>query len=287
MREHRTQPRRLSAHPDVSALPVPASPVSVTRLGPACPPASVVYVHGMLVDSSYWTPLVEHLDARLDGAVAQIVYDQRGHGRTPRPAGEAAIGLRTFLDDLNTVVAQASGAVVLVAHSVAISLVTAWVEEYPQRARELAGIVLFNGCPHFPAPLRSAVSTGRATRRRFRRRGHRVVEVLGSSIADPTTRESNYDAALDVLAAYGRLHLTEKATSTLRTIPTWVLAARRDPVVAPGSAQRLADQIWADFDSVPDAGHSLPHVDPARAAEPILAALEVAYRTQRQDGAVW
>ncbi|MEV0027924.1 alpha/beta fold hydrolase [Nocardia sp. NPDC050793] len=259
----------------------------MTRLGPASAPASVVYVHGMLTDSRYWTPLVEHLHARLDGAITQIIYDQRGHGGSPRPAGAAGIELAVFVEDLDTVVAHAPGAVVLVAHSVAISLVAAWVERYRQRARALAGLVLFNGCPAFPPRLTPVTSTGRATRRRLRRHGQQVADLLGSGIDDPVAGQGTLDVALDVLAAYGRLRLTEDAVSTLRTIPTWVLAGRRDPVVAAGSAERLAEQIWADLDSVPDAGHSLPFVDPVRAAEPILAALEVAYRTQRQGGGPW
>ncbi|WP_162272711.1 alpha/beta fold hydrolase [Nocardia lijiangensis] len=259
----------------------------MTRLGPASSPASVVYVHGMLADSRYWTPLVEHLHARLDGAITQIVYDQRGHGHSPRPTGGGGMGLAVFLEDLDTVVAHAPGAVVLVAHSVAISLATAWVARYRPRARTLAGLVLFNGCPDFPPRLPSVMSAGRATRRRFLRRGQRVADLLSSGIADAVAGEGNLDAALDVLAAYGRLPLTEDATSTLRSIPTWVLAGREDPVVAAGSAARLAEQIWADFDSVPDAGHSLPFIDPVRAAAPVLAALEVAYRSQRQDGVPW
>ncbi|MEU2258101.1 alpha/beta fold hydrolase [Nocardia xishanensis] len=259
----------------------------MTRLGPASAPASVVYVHGMLSDARYWAPLVDHLHARLDGAITQIVYDQRGHGGSRRSAGGVGMGLAVFVEDLDAVVAHAPGAVVLVAHSVAISLVTAWVERYPQRARALAGLVLFNGCPDFPPRLPSVMSTGRATRRRFRRRAQRAVELLSSGIADPVACEADLDVALDVLAAYGRLRLTEDAVGTLRTIPTWVLAGRGDPVVAAGSAERFAEQIWADYDSVPEAGHSLPYVNPVRAAEPVLAALEVAYRTQRQDGGPW
>ncbi|WP_067479999.1 alpha/beta fold hydrolase [Nocardia amamiensis] len=272
--------------------------LAASHIGPASAPASVVYVHGMLTDSTYWGPLTGHLHRRLDGGIAQIVYDQRGHGHS----GHTDPGVRTTLpmlvDDLDAVLAHAHGAIVLVAHSVASLLVQAWVEQYPHRARALAGIVLFNGCPELPwLPASEVHDTGR----RSRRRGSQLVRELTSYLYEPPARYGlprrsvfaglgrgrnsvNLDATLATLAAYGSAALTGETASILRSIPTWVVTGELDPVVEPSNSRHLAEHIWGDYDSVPGAGHSLPHSDPATASAPILAALEVAYRTHQQDG---
>ncbi|WP_063043331.1 alpha/beta fold hydrolase [Nocardia pseudovaccinii] len=282
-------------HPDASSFAITAPDgvqLSAARLGPACPPASVVYLHAMFTDSSYWTPLTEHLHQRLDGGIAQIVYDQRGHGASEHPQTEAATILRTLVDDLDTVLAHAHGAVVLVAHSIASLLVQAWAEQCPGRARALTGIVLFNGCPEFPWLPRPGIHVEGS---RSRQRGRQLVEELTADLSEPPTRyrlprrnlvdavrsgrsSGNLDA---VLAACSGTALTHEAASILRCVPTWVLTGQLDPVVAPSRSERLAEQIWGEYDSIPGAGHSLPYVEPAKACEPILAALEVAYRTQQ------
>ncbi|MEU2032585.1 alpha/beta fold hydrolase [Nocardia amamiensis] len=275
--------------------------LSASRIGPAAAPASVVYVHGMLTDSTYWRPLTGHLHRRLDGGIAQIVYDQRGHGSSGHTDPGVRTTLPTLVDDLDAVLAHAHGAVVLVAHSVASLLVQAWVEQYPRRARALAGIVLFNGCPEFPwLPASEVHDTGS----RSRRRGSQLVAELTSYLYEPPARyglprrsvfaglgrgrrSANLDATLATLAAYGSAALTGETASIMRSIPTWVLTGELDPVVEPSSSRHLAEHIWGDYDSVPGAGHSLPHSDPAAASAPILAALEVAYRTHQQDGGPW
>ncbi|WP_433620909.1 alpha/beta fold hydrolase [Nocardia sp. CA-120079] len=295
-REHNTVHLR-GAKPFTIAAP-DGLRVSATRLGPECPPASVVYVHAMLTDSTYWTPLTECLHQRLDGAIAQIVYDQRAHGTSEHPAPEARTVLPTLVDDLDTVLAHAHGAVVLVAHSVATLLVQAWAEQYPQRARALAGIVLFNGCPEFPwRPTPDIHAEGRRSRRAARQ----LLEEMTTYLFEPplryraprrspfgatggATRLENLDAMLADLAVYSGAALTDEAASALRAVPSWVLTGQLDPVVVPSRSEHLAERIWGDYDSVPDAGHSLPYVEPGKACEPILAALEVAYRTQQQHG---
>ncbi|WP_327100329.1 alpha/beta hydrolase [Nocardia vinacea] len=298
---HTTREHRSAHHRDASPVTIAAPDglrLSAARLGPAHPPASVVYVHALLTDSTYWTPLTECLHQRLDGGIAQIVYDQRAHGTSEHSAPGARAILPTLVDDLDTVLAHAHGAVVLVAHSVASLLVQAWAEQYPHRARALAGIVFFNGCPEFPwRPTDDIHVEGRRSRRaarqllgelttylfepplRYRAPRRSPFDAIGGA-----TRLENLDAMLADLAVYGGATLTGEAASVLRAVPSWVLTGQLDPVVAPSRSQHLAERIWGDYDSVPDAGHSLPYVEPGKACEPILAALEVAYRTQQQHG---
>ncbi|WP_327116050.1 alpha/beta hydrolase [Nocardia sp. NBC_01730] len=294
--------RRTAHRRDASPFTVTAPDglrLSAARLGPKRPPASVVYVHTILTDSTYWRPLTEHLHQRLDSGIAQLVYDQRTHGASRHPGPGVRTTLPMLVDDLDAVLTHAHGAVILVAHSVASLLVQAWAEQYPHRARTLTGIVLFNGCPEFPwRPTPDAIH---ADGRRSRRAGRQLLEELTTYLFEPPvrcrlprrrlfdtvgsgTRSENFDAMLADLAAYSGAALTGEAASILRGVPTWVLTGPLDPVVAPSRSQHMAERIWGDYDSFPDAGHSLPYAEPAKACGPILAALEVAYRTQQQHG---
>ncbi|WP_378742869.1 alpha/beta fold hydrolase [Nocardia brasiliensis] len=292
------------AHQDVCPFPIVArdgARLSAVRLGSASAPASVVYVHGMFTDARYWMPLVEHLHHRLEGGIAQICYDQRGHGSSDCATRETPLSLEIMAGDLNTVLDHIHGAVVLAAHSVAALLVQEWARRNPARARALSGIVLFNACTEFF--YTSATSHEHLPGLLERRSRHSAIEELSSHLytappserwlpvrkrsADPTAVQrlrENAGAVLAELSAYPRAVLTSEAADVLRDIPTWVLAGQRDPVVTPSRSQRLAEQIWAEYDTIPGAGHSLPHVDPGPASEPILAALEVAYRAHRQNG---
>ncbi|MEU7219736.1 alpha/beta fold hydrolase [Nocardia iowensis] len=291
-------------HQDACPFPVVApdgARLSAVRIGSASAPASVVYVHGMFTDASYWKPLVEHLHHRLEGGIAQICYDQRGHGSSDCATRETPLNLEVMAGDLAAVLDHVDGAVVLAAHSVAALLVQEWAGRNPARARALSGIVLFNACAEFPyTPVTSHEILPGLLERRGR---YSAIEELSSLLytappserwlparkrsADPSAVQrlrATAEAALAELSAYPPAVLTNEAADVLRDIPTWVLAGQRDPVVTPSRSQRLAEQIWADYDTIPGAGHSLPHVDPGPASESILAALEVAYRAHRQNG---
>ncbi|WP_280453717.1 alpha/beta fold hydrolase [Nocardia brasiliensis] len=278
--------------------------VSAIRTGTASAPASVVYVHGMLTNAGYWLPLISHLHRHLDGGIAQIRYDQRGHGHSDPVTSRTRLSLRTLVEDPDRALDHVHGSIVLVAHSVASLLIQEWVSRDPHRARDLAGIVLFNGCREFPyAPATSNEVIPEPHQRLGR---HTMCEQLGrylymapqrgrwsrrrprtSALAETFQRlHEPIETTMADLAAYPRAILSAEAINALRGIPTWVQTGQLDPVVAPRCSRQLAEQIWAEYDTVPGAGHSLPHVHPDRASEPILAALEVAYRTHRLTGGV-
>ncbi|MFX0576237.1 alpha/beta fold hydrolase [Nocardia nepalensis] len=273
--------------------------LSVRRLGRADAPATIVYIHGLLTDSSYWTPLIEHLDQRLDGGISQIVYDQRGHGASEWPTRSARTTLQQLAYDLDVVLAHASGAVILAAHSAGSLVAHAYVKHHPERAAALSGLVLFNGACEFPefpslpqyflripARLRglrhgrldSVAAAGHAMlERRFRSRskqlGSKAPLIAGDRRGDPRV-------LADILHGYHE-HVLEPATAVaMRSIPSFVLSAERDRVVPSNQSLRLADAIWADYEMIPGAGHSLPHADPETAGAAILQALEVAYRDE-------
>ncbi|WP_169812202.1 alpha/beta fold hydrolase [Nocardia xishanensis] len=267
--------------------------LSATRLGPAAAPASVVYIPGLLTDSTYWTPLTSHLRARLDGGIAQIIYSRPKPHLDDRSAARPAVPV--LVEDLDTILSLARGAIILVAHSVGSLVLQAWAAQYPRRAGALAGLVLLNPWPNL-LDLTALLEAHGA--RGARRREHRLLAELTSHLYDPpngglprrsriATSKTDVDALGVVLASYQGTPFTDEVVSVLRGIPTWVLAGLSDPIIAPRRTQMLAERLWADYDVIPGAGHSLPYVDPVRAAEPIVAALEVAYRDHQHGRSSW
>ncbi|MFC8529200.1 alpha/beta hydrolase [Nocardia sp. NPDC057227] len=78
--------------------------------------------------------------------------------------------------------------------------------------------------------------------------------------------------------------IAETALITMRQIPTWTVTGQHDPYATPDRCRRFAEQIWGDHDIVLEAGHVLPLQDPMATSEPILAALDVAYRMRYVGG---
>ncbi|MEV5835373.1 alpha/beta hydrolase [Nocardia sp. NPDC052112] len=273
--------------------------LSASRLGRSDTPATIVYVHGLLTDASYWTPLTQHLHHQLGGAIGQITYDQRGHGGSGWPTRSTGTTLRHLADDLDIVLAHATGAVILAAHSAGSLVAHAYVKHHPERAAALSGLVLFNGAcefPEFPSLPRHFLKIPARLRRlrhgRFdriaaagyvllERRFRSLSKGLGSkALLIAGQRHGDPRVLADLLHSYGE-HFLEPATAVaMRSIPSFVLSAERDRVVPPTQSMRLADAIWADYEIVPGAGHSLPHTDPQTAGTAILQALEVAYRDE-------
>ncbi|MFE2999752.1 alpha/beta fold hydrolase [Nocardia sp. NPDC059246] len=279
--------------------------LAATRLGAPDAAKTVVYVHGLLSDGSYWSPVVEHVHSRLGDTITQIAYDQRGHGISGRPDRRSATTLRHLVDDLDAVLAHASGEVILVTHSAGSLVAAAYAQHHPTQASALSALVIFSGGGEFPefpslAPryreLPRRVQRLRRTHldavsvaiiaffeRRFRalsrRLGSRAPLVCGARRGDPRV-------LADVLAAYGEFTLHGEAAALLRGIPTFVIAGERDRVVPPTQSARLAERIWADYELVPGVGHSLPHAQPGRAADAIVPALEAVERNAIDDALV-
>ncbi|MEU6559258.1 alpha/beta fold hydrolase [Nocardia nova] len=272
------------------------------RRGTGLAAATVVYVHGLLSDASYWEPVTACLHDRLGGEIAQIVYDQRGHGNSDRPHRSAETTLEDLADDLDVVLAQATGSVVLVTHSAGSLVAAAYVRRYPARAAALSGLILFNGTgefPEFPALPRQfraiatrlknlrhsrfdhlaavcAVVAEQRFRRTARRLGSRAPLVAGARAGDPRV-------LTDVMAAYREFHLDADIAARMRSLPSFVVTGDRDRVVPAEQSMRLAAKIWADFQIVSGVGHSLPHSNPDTAADVIVAALDIAYRSDLRE----
>jgi pimeloyl-ACP methyl ester carboxylesterase len=261
--------------------------LSVSRLGPETGPATLVYLHNPFTSPGYWEPLTAHLYTRLDGRISQLVYQQRpAHGRRVGKQGDNCVST-TGPDDLNTVLDQARGAVVLVAHSLACRLVLSWIGKNPRRARTVAGIVLFNPALEFPI---IPADPARRVQDELLNHFYRTPNESGRpwrGVNDPLADRAHINHGASVAATYGTPALTDTTLGVWRCVPTWMLTGTLDPLMPPRRCRALAERVWADHDCVPGAGHSLPYTDPRQASQPILAALEVAYRHHLQDAEPW
>jgi len=105
-------------------------------------PRAVLMVHGWMVSSAVYAPLLEQLD--LTG-LKLVLPDLRGTGKSGTPPGEGAYSLEQYARDLWTVV-EAAGLerLTLVGHSMGGQLAQWLAAAYPER---IDGMVLFNSVP--------------------------------------------------------------------------------------------------------------------------------------------
>ncbi|MCM6774417.1 alpha/beta hydrolase [Nocardia sp. CDC159] len=278
-------------------IPVDGTELSAYRWGRTEAPATVIYVHGGLGDSTVWTPLIRTLHEHFDGGIAQIAFDQRGYGSSPPASPFRETDMAVLADDLDTVLTAAHGATILAAHSTGSLLVQAWAERFPRHATAVAGLVLFGGAAEFPE-----MPCLPANYRRFFRRlcsgdmGALALEpavgamLLRSYLRRPGCVHPTDSALLSGVRCVGqrvmteqvrifsRYRITDSVVEMLRGVPTFVATGEHDRIVPPAQALRFAETIWAEIDLIPEAGHWLPHTAPQRAAEVLTRALELAYR---------
>ncbi|MBY8858603.1 alpha/beta hydrolase [Nocardia sp. CA2R105] len=267
--------------------------LAATRWGPRPAAATIVYVHGLLTDSGVWDRLTRCLHDRVEGGIAQIVYDQRGQGNSGRPPRRSSTTMDRLAEDLDTVLAHAVGAVVLVAHSTGSLLMQAWAQRYPQRAATLSGLVLINGSAEFPdLPGLPAIYRTWPEDLQQWWPGSLDAEITAVSVllartlrqtsaSPPHLFRCDHTVLVDVLVACRRATLSDEDAAQLRSVPSFVVAGEHDRIVPPGQSIRLADRIWSEYELVSGTGHWLPWTDPDRTADTILQALEIAYRTDR------
>ncbi|MER6099440.1 alpha/beta hydrolase [Streptomyces sp. NPDC001728] len=90
----------LPASRELTAVSADGARIHVEVYGPEGAPA-VVLSHGWTCSIAFWAEQIRALAA--DHRV--IAYDQRGHGRSPAPAGPAGYSTRALADDLEAVLA--------------------------------------------------------------------------------------------------------------------------------------------------------------------------------------
>lgn len=120
--------------------------------GPEDAPA-VVLVHGWACSTAFWAAQVRDLAA--DHRV--VVYDQRGHGRSPAPDGPGGYGTRQLVDDLEAVLAETlppGRRAVLAGHSMGGMTIMAAARRDGVRERTAAALLCSTGSSRLTAESR-------------------------------------------------------------------------------------------------------------------------------------
>jgi pimeloyl-ACP methyl ester carboxylesterase len=141
-------------------------PLSVEQLDPVDggkPESTIVLVHGFALDRRSWYFQRRDLARSDDPRVRQVLYDQRGHGRSGRPAEESCT-IDQLGKDLDAVIRSVApdGPLVLVGHSMGGMTIMALAEQRPELfADRVRGVALIGtsagevGQHGLPKPLLS------------------------------------------------------------------------------------------------------------------------------------
>ncbi|MFP3991907.1 alpha/beta hydrolase [Streptomyces sp. E11-3] len=124
---------------ELTAVSADGARLYVQVHGPEGAPA-VLLAHGWTCSTAFWAAQIRELAA----GHRVITYDQRGHGRSPEPAGASGYSTRALADDLEAVLAMAlepGEKAVLVGHSMGgMTLMSA--SSRPKFAEHAAAVLL-------------------------------------------------------------------------------------------------------------------------------------------------
>ncbi|MEO3750430.1 alpha/beta hydrolase [Streptomyces sp. B6B3] len=248
---------------------------------------TVVLVHGWTCQARFWNPVLRLLlpDHRV------VVYDQRGHGRSPATPGSCCAD--ALADDLCAVLAASVPAgerAVVGGHSMGAMSVVAAAGRPELAERAAAGLLCSTGVDRLDGesvvlPLRPGPWRGRAQRLLLRnplpygpvtplfRRIVRHV-TLGPG-ADPAlllwTSRMVRDCPPGARAEWGRVLATLDLAERLPRLdlPVTVLHGSADRLTPPVHARRLAQRLprCAGLIELQNLGHMTPLEDPAAVAE--------------------
>ncbi|MFG3497909.1 alpha/beta fold hydrolase [Streptomyces sp. NPDC047928] len=282
------------------------SALHVEVYGPEGAPA-VVLAHGWTCSTEFWAAQVRDLAA--DHRV--VVYDQRGHGRTPA-VGRSGYSTDALADDLEAVLAAtlAPGErAVLAGHSMGGMTLMAAASRPGVRAHAAAVLLCSTGASRLVAealvlPLRPGRVRTRLTRLVLGARAplgpvtpvskailkyatmgpgsapERVAECAGIVHACPRAVRvawSHVLAGLDLEAGVRELR-----------VPTAVIAGTADRLTPPVHARALAAALpqCAGLDELPGIGHMTPVEAPERVTARIRELAATYVRTDEKEGAV-
>ena len=236
----------------------------VQRLGAGAGDATVVFVHGLVMDnlsSWYFTvanPAAQHADV--------ILYDLRGHGKSERPP--SGYSLADMVSDLEALLAEldVTRPVVLVGNSFGGLLALVFAIAMPERVKGVVLVDAHLGDDGFAAQMAETLSLTGAERdqmiaqtfhnwmgRHSQRKRSRLAEtaealVHGTSLVEdmrhtsPLHADALREITAPVLAIYGeKSDLRERGESFLRTLPDCRL------VILPGCTHSV---LWEATDEV-------------------------------------
>ncbi|WP_225730999.1 MULTISPECIES: alpha/beta fold hydrolase [unclassified Nocardia] len=268
--------------------------LDATEIPSPTPAVTVVYLHGLLADQSFWQPVIEVATPRISSHASQIAYDARGHGASEWPARHNDTDFAVLADDLATVIDTLPGPVVLVAHSIGCYTVLEHAKRHRSQLCRVSEIVLFAAAgeePLWPAlrSLRPAAAGLRWMRRRgpldaVNAAGHAYLAARLRSMAAhakpgraqliPSMHPVDPRVTADICTAVTTFQVGYPLLRELTGVPVRLVTAEFDRVIPPAQTHQLAARMPdAIIDHVATAGHSLPLSDPGRAAAVVEAAV--------------
>lgn len=255
-------------------------------LGPA-DAATVVLAHGWTCATAFWRPVRD----RLAGTHRVVLYDQRGHGRTPATPGSC--DAEALADDLCAVLEETvppGRRAVVGGHSMGAMTVVAAASRASFRQRAAAALLCSTGVDRLASESRLVPVRSVAVRRRLQRSlltgalplgpvtplGRRLLRyaTLGPQapavVCDEVARMV-HACPRTVRAEWGRVlaGLDLAARVPELTVPTAVLHGTTDRLTPPVHAHRLAGALPrpAGLHLLPGRGHMTPLEDPERVSE--------------------
>ncbi|MFI6940306.1 alpha/beta fold hydrolase [Streptomyces sp. NPDC050418] len=298
---------------ELVAVSADGSRLHVEVHGPVDDPAApaVVLVHGWTCSTAFWAAQIRELarDHRV------IAYDQRGHGRSPVPAGPTGYSVAALVDDLEAVLATAlepGEQAVLVGHSMGgMTLMAAAgrpkAEEHAaavllcstgtERLAEVSTVMplragrlrtrLTRGLLHSKAPLGPVTPVAKA--------------VLRYATMGPGSARDKIDACTRIVHAcprgvrqgWGRVlaSLAIHANLARLTAPTAVIAGATDRMTPPEAARAIVAALphCEGYTELPGIGHMTPVEAPdlvtAQIRQLVAAHLVVASHAEVKEGA--
>jgi 2-(acetamidomethylene)succinate hydrolase len=249
----------------------------------------VVFLHGITANGRVWDPVVE----RLGAAYRCVAVDQRGHGRSDRPAGEVYTA-GDYARDVAALIADLGGGpAAVVGHSLgARNALVAGAE----RADLVAAVVAIDYVPFLPESVfdeldrrvgggadRSFANLDEARhylRQRYPRHAEAAIDrrALHGYVRTPDGRLAPRADAAAVRATLRALRADlEPALRAIR-VPTLLVRGADSALVGPAAWQRtLALRPDLPAAVVAGADHYVPEVRPAETADLVAGFLERAF----------
>ncbi len=274
---------------DVFVRSADGTRIAYQEHGPQDAP-TVVLSHGWTCSARFWAPVVRLLaeDHRV------VAYDQRGHGRSSRPADRAAHSTTALADDLEAVLCAAlpdGEPAVLAGHSMGGMTLMAAAGRPAVRVRTAAVLLASTGSSRLAES--SLVLPARVRSPKLRRAFHRSLllssaplgppgallrKAFAYSLMGPGATAEQVDAVTRIVAAchrrsrgaWGRVlaGLDLDAGVAALDAPAAVLVGTADKLTPPAHAHALAARLPQSLGvtELPGLGHMTPVEDPAAVA---------------------
>ncbi len=273
-------------------------PLSVEEVDPADGGAAgltVVLVHGFALDRRCWHFQRRDLARLTDPRVRQVLYDQRGHGRSGRSAAESST-IEQLAHDLDSVLRAVvpDGPLVLVGHSMGGMTIMALAEQRPELfADRVRGVALIGtaagevggaGLPRSVLSRYNPVTLGLGRLAGLqpgvvewvRRRASTLTwsGIRALAFGDRKVSASLVDLMEEMIGGTSVQVLTEfletlgthnryKALAGLRHCEVLVVSGDADKVTPFSHAERMADEMpHGELVRVPGAGHMVMMEEP-------------------------